>query len=267
MKKTPKRDVEKEMEEEIWHELIEIEDKEEVLVLFAVEAGSRAWGFASPNSDYDVRFIYVRPEDEYLRLEKRPDVIEWKLNDRVDINGWDLKKALTLLHGSNPALFEWNHSPIVYELSDYWKTIRKEVNEFFQLKAGFHHYIGMAERTYKGELLGEKVKLKKYFHAIRAILAAKFILATNCTPPTTFGELAINGLKPGTLPALDELRIRKSFEDLGEGKPIPALNQYIEENIKDLRSKANQIPRSEPVPWERLNEMFRDGIDAFYDRL
>jgi len=250
----------------IENELLEIEEKEKVHVLFAAEAGSRAWGFASPDSDYDVRFIYVRPKEEYLRLEKRPDVIEWKLNETVDINGWDLKKALTLLRSSNPALFEWNNSPIVYEISDYWEKIREEVNEFFQPKAGFHHYISMAESTYS-HLLDETVKLKKYFHAIRAILAAKFILATNCTPPTTFGELAINGLKPGTLPALDELWIRKSFEDLGEGKPIPALNQYIEENIKDLRSKANQIPRSEPVPWERLNEMFRDGIDAFYDRL
>ena len=252
---------------EITQELFKIEQNADVRVLFAAEAGSRAWGWASPDSDYDIRFVYIRRREEYLRLNPGRDVIEWKLDQNTDMNGWDLKKALTLLHASNPTLFEWSNSPVCYHMSEYWQDIRGYLDGFFQPKAGFYHYISMAKRTYKEELRGGQVKLKKYFHAIRAILAAKFILATSCTPPTTFGELAINGLKPGTLPALDELWIRKSFEDLGEGKPIPALNQYIEENIEDLRSKANQIPRSEPVPWERLNEMFRDGIDAFYDRI
>ena len=80
----------------------------------AIESGSRAWGFASPDSDYDVRFIYVRKFEDYLKLEKVRDVIEWKLDDVLDINGWDIKKTLQLLHNLNPTVFEWCASPIVY---------------------------------------------------------------------------------------------------------------------------------------------------------
>ncbi len=102
------------MEELIKSKLKEIEEKENIKILHCVESGSRAWGFASPDSDYDVRFIYVRPKEFYLRLDKTREVIEWQLDDTLDINGWDVSKALSLLYKSNPTLFEWNSSPIVY---------------------------------------------------------------------------------------------------------------------------------------------------------
>ena len=100
--------------------LREIEERENIRVIHCVESGSRAWGFASPDSDYDVRFIYIRKPEFYLKLEKTRDVIELPINDMLDINGWDIQKALTLLHKSNPTLFEWNSSPIVYKTSDEW---------------------------------------------------------------------------------------------------------------------------------------------------
>ena len=102
----------------ILQRLKEIESRYDVRILLAVESGSRAWGFASKDSDYDVRFIYVRPRDFYLRLDKTRDVIEWQLDDTLDINGWDITKTLTLLHSSNPTLFEWNSSPIVYKTTN-----------------------------------------------------------------------------------------------------------------------------------------------------
>ena len=94
------------MKELITAKLTEIEKAKNVRVIHAVESGSRAWGFASPDSDYDVRFIYVHPKEFYLKLEKTRDVIEWQLDETLDINGWDLQKALRLLHSSNPTLFE-----------------------------------------------------------------------------------------------------------------------------------------------------------------
>ena len=106
------------MEKLIKTKLKEIEEKEKIKILHCVESGSRAWGFASPDSDYDVRFIYARPKDYYLRLDKIRDVIECQLDDTFDINGWDISKALSLLHKSNPTLFEWNSSPIVYKTTD-----------------------------------------------------------------------------------------------------------------------------------------------------
>lgn len=111
----PMTDHQKIVQEIIPAKLKEIEARENIRVIHCIESGSRAWGFASPDSDYDVRFIYVRPVEYYLRLDKTRDVIEWQLDDTLDINGWDLQKALRLLHSSNPTLFEWNNSPIVYK--------------------------------------------------------------------------------------------------------------------------------------------------------
>lgn len=100
------------MFEIIQKNLDEIEKAEHVRIIHCVESGSRAWGFASPDSDYDVRFIYVRPKEYYLKLEKTKDVIEWQLDDTLDINGWDIQKALRLLHKSNPTLFEGMLHPL-----------------------------------------------------------------------------------------------------------------------------------------------------------
>ena len=103
------------MRDRILHQLQQLEKTEGITILHAVESGSRAWGFPSPDSDYDVRFIYIRSCEAYLRLEKRRDVLELPIDEELDISGWDLDKALRLLHGSNPTLFEWCQSPIAYK--------------------------------------------------------------------------------------------------------------------------------------------------------
>lgn len=102
------------MREVIIEKLKQIEQQENITILHAVESGSRAWGFESPDSDFDVRFIYVRPKNYYLKLEQTRDVLEFPINDLLDVNGWDLQKALRLLHRSNPSVFEWFKSPVVY---------------------------------------------------------------------------------------------------------------------------------------------------------
>ena len=128
-------DHQKIVQEIIPAKLKEIESRENIRVIHCVESGSRAWGFASPDSDYDVRFIYVRPLEYYLRLDKTRDVIEWQLDDTLDINGWDLQKALRLLHSSNPTLFEWNNSPIIYKTTPQWAAVSEIIGDFFQKKA------------------------------------------------------------------------------------------------------------------------------------
>ena len=110
------------MEALIQEKLREIEGREDCRILLAVESGSRAWGFASPDSDYDVRFIYVRPRESYLRLNRLRDVIELPADDVLDINGWDLDKTLRLLYKSNPTVFEWFSSPLVYQTTPFAET-------------------------------------------------------------------------------------------------------------------------------------------------
>ena len=148
------------MRQIICEKLDQIEQRENVRILHAVESGSRAWGFASPDSDYDVRFLYVRPREYYLRLDKQRDVIEWQLDDTLDINGWDLQKALRLLHSSNPTLFEWTNSPIVYRTTPVWENVRVVINQYFSSKSGLYHYLNMANSNYREFLKGETVRLK-----------------------------------------------------------------------------------------------------------
>ena len=116
-------DISSKMQNVIEEQLKEIEEKENVKIIYCVESGSRAWGFASPDSDYDVRFIYVRNKEDYLKLNKNRDVIEWRLDDVLDINGWDIQKALRLLYKSNPTLIEWSMSPMVYKTTPQWEKI------------------------------------------------------------------------------------------------------------------------------------------------
>ena len=124
----------RDIRKEILEKLGEIEKKENVKVLYAVESGSRAWGVESPDSDYDVRFIYVRPMADYLRLDEPKDVIEWQLDEVLDINGWDLQKTLRLLYKSNPTLYEWINSPICYIKTDFTEKIKPIMNEYFSVK-------------------------------------------------------------------------------------------------------------------------------------
>ena len=159
--------------ETIQEKLNEIEAKERIRILHCVESGSRAWGFASPDSDYDVRFVYVRRTEDYLRLEKTRDVIEWQLDETLDINGWDLQKALRLLHKSNPTLFEWNNSPVVYRTTEDWMKLSRVIDEFFLAKAGLYHYLSTAKKNYREYLKGETVKYKKYFYVLRPLLACR----------------------------------------------------------------------------------------------
>lgn len=183
------------MNETIQAELAKIEKAENIRILHCVESGSRAWGFASPDSDYDVRFIYIRNPEFYLRLDKTRDVIEWRLDDILDINGWDLQKALRLLHTSNPTLFEWNQSPIVYKTTPEWGKVREIINSYFLSKSGVHHYLSTATGNYREYLKGEDVKLKKYFYVLRPLLACKWILEKDTPPPMLFSELCDSKLE------------------------------------------------------------------------
>ena len=238
------------MTEIIKEKLKEIETRENIRVLHCVESGSRAWGFASPDSDYDVRFIYVRPLEFYLRLEKTRDVIEWQLDETLDINGWDLQKALRLLHHSNPTLFEWNASPIVYRTSEEWSKIAKIINSFFAKKAGLYHYLSTAKSNYREYLHGEIVRLKKYFYVLRPILACKWILKNGNPPPMLFDELAAACLEPELIPAVDTLlKMKRETPELGEGPRIAVINDYLDENIEKIGALIADIPDDPPHDW------------------
>ena len=205
--------------------LQEIEEQENVRILHAVESGSRAWGFASPDSDYDVRFIYVRPTDFYLRLDKTRDVIEWQLDDTLDVSGWDLSKVLTLLRKSNPTLFEWNTSPIVYKTTEEWTSLSALIRRHFLAKPGLYHYLSMAKRNYHEFFRSDTVKRKRYFYVLRPILACRWILKEGSPPPMLFQDLVDACLDAEYRPDVAALLAEKAItSELGYGNRIQTLD-------------------------------------------
>jgi len=245
------------MKELIIVKLTEIEQAENVRIIHAVESGSRAWGFASPDSDYDVRFIYVRPKEFYLKLEKTRDVIEWQLDETLDINGWDLQKTLRLLHSSNPTLFEWNSSPIIYKTTGAWNEISQEISNYFSAKSGLYHYLSTANSNYREFLKGESVKLKKYFYVVRPLLACKWILDRKCPPPMLFSELMEAELEPDIRPIIEDLLLLKmNTPEMGESRRIDKLNDYIDENLVSLKAAIDALPTERKAEWHKLNELF-----------
>lgn len=234
-----------------------IENEEQVEILFAIESGSRAWGFESPDSDYDVRFIYVRKETEYLRLDSVRDVIEWQLDDVLDVNGWDLQKALRLLYKSNPVFFEWLYSPIVYRTSEQHVRLQELSKEYFSRTKLFYHYWHMANNNYRETLRGNEVKLKKYFYVLRPIWAAQWITEIGTVPPVLFSALKNQCCPPSLNKIIDSLLQQKI--DTPEKDTIPCileLNQYIEVQLKSMENKVARFEQTSNYSWDSLNQFF-----------
>lgn len=247
------------MKEIVFEKLKAIEHQFDVRILYACESGSRAWGFASPDSDYDVRFIYVHRMDYYLSIDEQRDVIELPINDMLDINGWELRKALKLFRKSNAPVYEWLQSPIIYaEDSDFVQDLRSMMPTNFSARPGMHHYLSMTKGVFESELSGEMVKLKKYFYALRPILAAKWIADNKSVPPMDFNSL--RKLMPEHLNiVIDELLSTKA--KVGESFLIKKhweLNAFIEESVRYCEAR---VPAANTNSNDAdLNKLFKNTI-------
>lgn len=206
----------------IKEKLSQIEQRENIRILYACESGSRAWGFASPDSDYDVRFIFVRPVEDYLRVKELPDYIDAELNDVYDINGWDLKKFFKQLYKSNPVIFEWADSPIVYKSSEEWEKIKANMQDFVLQVAMIHHYRGMAKSNVRSNFATSEVVLKKYLYVLRPVLACVWIMQKHTVPPTEFMKLVEEVLPEELKVLVDELlAVKMKSGERDKGARIP----------------------------------------------
>ena len=243
--------------EQISRKLAEIERQECVRILYAVESGSRAWGFASPDSDYDVRFIYVRPLEDYLRIDDLRDVIEWQMDDVFDINGWDLKKTLRQFAKGNATLFEWSNSPVVYKTTDMWNEIYRVAKEFFSEKSAIGHYYGTANKTYMEYLTDEFVSYKKYFYALRPLLAANYIENHHTIPPVLFEKLLEENLSGDLRCAINDLLEKKKNTKESDLNPqIPVIKEFISAEAIRQKEIVSQMPDDRNHNRARLDECF-----------
>ena len=245
----------------ILERLATLEQTHAVRILYACESGSRAWGFASPDSDYDVRFIYVRPRDEYLRidLERRRDVIECPIEGVFDINGWDWRKALQLMFKGNPPLFEWLHSPIIYRAEPgFCEALQALTPDYYAPLSCAWHYLHMARGNYREYLQGDRVRLKKYLYVLRPLLAVGWLESGRGVVPMSFRELVETLIPPDALhEAIAQLlRLKQGGEELSWGPSIPALNDWIKTELMRLVEGPALTPTPHPGP-EPLNALFR----------
>ncbi|EMH4164353.1 nucleotidyltransferase domain-containing protein [Pluralibacter gergoviae] len=222
------------MRKRVMQQLIEIESRFDVRVLFACESGSRGWGFASPDSDYDVRFIYVHKPEWYLRVEPQRDVIEMPIDDELDISGWDWRKTLGLLKRANPTLIEWLGSPIIYCRDEpTMAALEQQVPLWFSPLRARWHYYSMARTNFRGYLQGETVRLKKYFYVLRPLLAVLWIEAGKGKPPVRFDELLAGcSVDAGVREDISLLLAKKRQAGEAEyGSRLPRLHDFIQREL------------------------------------
>ena len=273
-----------EITQAIKEKLSQIEQRENIRILYACESGSRAWGFASPDSDYDVRFIFVRPVENYLRVKELPDFIDAELNEVYDINGWDLKKFFKQLYKSNPVLFEWANSPIVYKTTPEWESVKAIMKEYVLQVAMIHHYRGMGRRNCKEAIsANEKAKLsrnpsskdlgrtirgsageivlKKYLYVLRPVLACVWIMQKHTVPPTEFSKLVDEVLPDELKTSVEELLVvKKSSGEKDKGSRIPQIDSFIESKLNE--ATVYSVVAEEQENYEKLDKLFLEIVQA-----
>jgi len=210
-----------------------------VTVLYACESGSRAWGFPSTDSDYDVRVIYAHPRDWYLSidLERRNDTIDPPLEGDVDVHGWDLRKALGLFRSTNPTLGEWLRSPIVYRevaaVMDRWCAL---MPDYYTPGAVGPAYRGMARSVAEQNLTGDAISHKAYLYVLRALLAVRWIEhgEDDGPPPVAFERLVHATVdRTDVRKAIEALVARKrAGRERDDGSRLPTLHDFVEAELE-----------------------------------
>ncbi len=250
------------MREVILKRLAELEAEESISILFACESGSRAWGFASADSDWDVRFIYARRPEWYLSVRPGRDVIELPLVDDMDYGGWDIRKALWLLRKSNPALLEWLVSPIIYrENPEALAPMKALIAQSYRRRASAHHYLSMAAHNNTQLVSAEgRVRRKKYLYILRSLLAGVWAAEREGQPPMNFEQLlAAFELSCDVLDETELLLLQKRG---GSEKDSGARSNVLDRFADELRERisAADLPAEEMPELTPYDAAFRETL-------
>jgi predicted nucleotidyltransferase len=255
------------MRETILKQLKTIEAELNVRVLLAVESGSRAWGFASPDSDYDVRFIYVHEPNWYWTIFEERDVIEKMLPGDLDVSGWDLRKSLRLFAKCNLALNEWIGSPVLYhEVPGFRAELSALIPQFFNPVGATHHYRSMAKQALASMTPDGRLSIKKFLYATRALLACRWIERHRSQPPTEFLALVNELLPTDERSAMERLILQKSLN--AEEAEITINGDQNAEIVAELDAfDRMELPFEKPtrVTLGKLDQILRhwaDGISS-----
>lgn len=250
------------MQNRIKQKLIEIEQQHHIQILYACESGSRAWGFPSPNSDYDVRFIYVHPLDKYLSIDNPSSHLTFPIDDELDLHGWDLKKTLTLIRKSNTTPFEWLQSPIVYQQNaPITEQLWQLCSDFFNARGNIYHYLGIAKSALQSSEK-QQIGIKKLFYVLRPLLCAKWCLEKQQIAPMTMGPLLT--LLPSDLQQqINDLIALKAT--MPESKSITIdshIVSFIEQSMTEITKGTHAITERH-FKADKLEHFFRQTLIYF----
>jgi uncharacterized protein len=263
------------LREHILMVLAQIEKEYDVKILYACESGSRAWGFPSKDSDHDIRFIFIHKMEWYLSIDQRRDVLEVPKHDKLsipvdkllDLNGWELTKALRLFRKSNPPLLEWLHSNIVYyQASDAINKMKEMESQIFSPISGIHHYLKMAKGNYRDYLNPEQVKIKRYFNIFRPLLAAKWIEKHGAFPPIKFNQLLEEIVPTGEIRNIleDFIKLKMAGEVIALNPRTEIINSFLETEIQHLEQYVQVVSVDKTDTTELLNQLFRMTLDEVW---
>ena len=251
------------MKQMIIDKLASVEKEHNIKILFSCESGSRGWEFPSPDSDYDVRFIYVRPYRYYLSVMERVDDLHFDITGDLDMYGWDIRKVLQLLRKSNVTPFEWLQSPIIYrQVPGFKEELWALCQHYFGRRSNIHHYLGIAQGALASMTNGNDITIKKLFYVLRPLLAAKWCLEKQSIAPMTIGPLMT------LLPAPFQKQVSALIAmkaTAAEGHVInlaDELKTYIEEEFANI-NEASKVLEREAFGAEMLDDFFVKTITRY----
>lgn len=251
--------------EAIRNALLELARSQGVRILWACESGSRAWGFASPDSDYDGRFLFVHPRERYTSPWQPAEEIRVDLPGDLDFSGWDIGKALRLCARSNASLLEWLQSPIVYEQADGFRNaLFPLASGCFSPREGIRNYLGIARSAAKAFGPDQRIKIKKLFYILRPLLAAHWIVEKGSVPPMTFEELLVPlkvAERSALLAAIRRLEEAKRHAVEGElHLPEDILLEFIAEQDETSRKAYEAMSEDGPEQRQILETFFLESL-------
>lgn len=248
---------------EVARRLREVETQRNLRILFACESGSRAWGFASTDSDFDVRFIFTRPANDYLSLTPPKDAFDLHQDQDFDLAGWDIRKTAELMRRCNPPLMEWLDSPIIYEADDIISPNLIELRDvYFDAKKAAHHYLSLAAGIWKKYLQDEPNPVrKKYLYALRPLACIRFIELHRIQPPTLFDAVLdqIDWEQDVREAIANLVEQKRSADELGSQPADPVLTAHIAISLEESERIAADLPVNE-TPTQALNDLINLAI-------
>lgn len=251
------------MRDEVLNILRKLELEHQCHIIFAAESGSRAWGFASPDSDYDIRAIYVKDADYYWSLEEKPqDTFEAMLPGDMDVAAWELRKALRLFAGCNLPLYEWFGSPIIYDADvEFQQRITTLLTKYFNPIKAVHHYIAMSDHGLVDLNPDGTIAIKKLFYSLRGLFAATWADLYQTMPPTDFHSmLKLELLSDSVLQIVDALLEVKRRAREKERIIFPLdLLKFCRGKRDELKRSAEEKKFIRPSLTE-LNLLFRETV-------